>query len=156
MELRKVDWDTIHFQWKFNLWPGRYNIKEMSSMVYNQTETYDMNIYEKYKPTFWAVYDTEGTGAVVGVNSGFRTTDTLYRSRGIYVNPDYRKRGIALMLFDGLEAQAIEEGCTEMWSYPREGSHYAYLKFGFEQTSDWYEDQFGNNTYVLKQLELTK
>ena len=146
----KTDWDTVRFQWKYNLWQGRDEYKPMSSMVYNQPETYDMDIYEKYYPTFWAAYDTDRT--VVGVNSGFRTTDTLYRSRGIWVNPDYRKQGIAQLLFDVLEEQAIEEGCTDMWSYPREGSHRAYLKFGFDMTSDWYDDLFGRNCYVLKQI----
>jgi len=152
MEVRKIDWDTIHFQWKFNLWPGRYDIKPMSSMIYNKPETYDMEIYEKYEPTFWGVYSDKNE--IVGVNSGFRTADDMYRSRGIYVNPDYRKQGIAQMLFDALEEQSIEESCTHIWSYPREGSHHAYLKFGFEETSKWYDDSFGKNVYVLKQVEL--
>ena len=150
MEVKKVDWDTIRLQWKYNLWPGRDEYKPMSSMVYNERDKYDMDIYEKYEPTFWAVYDGQ---FVAGVNSGFRTTDELYRSRGIYVSKAYRKQGIAQMLFNALEEQATEEGCSQIWSYPREGSHHAYLKFDFEITSLWHEDQFGNNVYVLKEIE---
>lgn len=155
MKISKVEWPVIQFQWRYNLWPGRYDVKPMSSMVYNQPDNYNMDIYNDYTPTFWAVQNEE-TQQVVGVNSGFRTEDTLYRSRGIWVDPEHRKQGIAQLLFDALEQQAIEEGCDRIWSYPREGSHYAYLKFGFEMTSDWYKDSFGNNVYVLKKIELPK
>ena len=149
MEIRKVDWDTVHFQWKWNLWPGRYGIKAMSSMMYNDPTGYDLSIYEKYEPTFWGVYDGQ---TVVGVNTGFRTEDTLYRSRGIYVDDSYRGQGVAQLLFASLEEQAHSEGCDWMWSYPREGSHYAYLKFGFEMVSEWRNDSFGRNAYVLKNI----
>lgn len=151
MELREISWETIQFQWKFNLWPGRYEYKPMSSMVYNKREEYDMEIYEKYEPTFWGVFEKD---LLIGVNSSFRTSDDMYRSRGIYVAKSHRKRGVAQMLFDALEEQAKKEGCKFLWSYPREGSHYAYLKFGFELTSDWQPDSFGRNAYVLKQIEL--
>ena len=153
MELKKVDWNTVRFQWKYNLWPHRDEYKPMSSMVYNEREEYDMDIYEKYEPTFWAVYDG---GFVAGVNSGFRTADNMYRSRGIYVSEAYRKKGIAQMLFAGLEEQGRNEECQWIWSYPREGSHHAYLKFGFNLTSGWADDSFGRNAYVLKEIEAEK
>jgi len=150
IELKEVDWETVRFQWKFNLWPGRDEYKEMSSMVFGERDEYDMDIYENYEPTFWAVYDGS---LVVGVNSGFRTTDNLYRSRGIYVSETHRKQGIAQMLFKAVEEQAINEGCDQVWSYPREGSHFAYVKYGFEIASDWHDDLFGRNVYVLKQID---
>ena len=150
MIVKTIDWETIKFQWMHNLWPGRFDVKPMSSMVYNRPDEYDMSIYENYVPTFWGVYTDDKQ--VVGVNSGFRTSDDMYRSRGIWVDPGFRKQGIAQMLFDALEERAKIEKANSLWSYPREGSHYAYLKFGFEMTSDWYEDTFGNNVYVLKKI----
>jgi GNAT superfamily N-acetyltransferase len=150
MIVKKIKWETIKFQWQHNLWPGRYDVKPMSSMVYNNPDGYSMDIYNNYKPTFWGVYTDDNQ--IVGVNSGFRTEDTLYRSRGIWVASNFRKQGIAQLLFKALEEQAREEGCDRIWSYPRKGSHYAYLKFGFEIVSDWYRDTFGQNVYVLKKI----
>jgi len=153
IEIKTIDWQTILFQWKFNLWPGRYDYKEMSSMVFNERDNYDMDIYTKYNPTFWGAYCGS---TIVGVNSGFRTEDNLYRSRGIWVSSAFRKKGIAQQLFAALEEQAIAEGCDKIWSYPREGSHIAYTKYGFKIASEWHNDSFGRNVYVLKQLKLSK
>jgi GNAT superfamily N-acetyltransferase len=134
--------------WEEHLWPERRSeIKPMSSMVY--MGGYDMSIYEKYKPTFWVCVNNLG---IVAVNSGHRTSDNAYRSRGIWVDPVYRGQGLSTELFLALEAQAIKEGCEYMWSCPRWGSEFAYFAYGFEQTSEWFDEgmEFGPNCYVRK------
>jgi len=154
IDIKEVDFETVKHVWVSRLWPGRYDVKPMSSMVYGDFEKFDMNVYMKYTPTFWAAYSGD---KVVGVNSGFRTSDTQYRSRGIWVDPEYRKCGIAQQLFLCLEKQAHKEGCKTMWSFPRKGSHHAYLKYGFTKTSDWIHDaEYGINCYVLKDVALPK
>ena len=88
--------------WNEKLWPNRKStIKEMSSMQY--LDGFDMAIYEKYKPTFFIVKHQD---KIVGVNSGHRTKDRLYRSRGIWVDPEFRRYGVAQILFDMTEKQA--------------------------------------------------
>lgn len=149
-EVRRISFEACKRIWQEKLWPGRKSeIKHMSSMQY--LGEYDMSIYINYKPSFWGIYD----GAkIIGVNSGHRTKDELYRSRGIWVDPDYRGKGLATMLFTALEEQARSERCTQMWSAPRKGSEYAYYSYGFKSTSDWFDEgmEFGPNCYVLAEL----
>lgn len=152
--VQRISFEDIKQNWLANLWPGRDDIKPMSSMVYDNITEYDMSIYEKYTPSFWGVFYND---ALVAVNSGFRTEDYLYRSRGVWVDPEHRGKSISCMLFRSLEEQAIAEGCTHMWSYPRRGSHCAYLRYGFVQTSDWITDNlYGDNCYVLKNIVAIK
>ncbi len=115
-------------------------------------EQYDMNIFE-YSPIFWGVYINN---KLVGVNSGHRTTDTQYRSRGIWVNQQYRKSGISQMLFNMTAHQAILEGCDMIWSIPRKSALPAYTKFGFETVGDYFDEgmEFGPNIYVKKRINV--
>ena len=147
-----VDFETILPVWANELWPNRTSdIKSMSSMTYNKT--FDMDIYKKYQPTFVAVYNNSND--IIGVNSGHRTDDTMYRSRGIWVNPLYRQKGIAGILFCEIEGQAMKEECVWLWSIPRQVALPAYKKYGFEQTSDFFDEgmEFGPNCYVKKKLD---
>ena len=136
--------------WNEKLWPNRKSIiKEISSMQY--LGGYDMTIYEKYKPTFFIVGHRD---TIVGVNSGHRTKDRLYRSRGIWVDPEFRRYGVAQILFDMTEKQAKKENCDAVWSMPRKSALPAYEKFGFVKQGDFFDEgvEFGPNCWVLKRL----
>ena len=71
---------------------------------------FDMDIFN-YEPSFFGV---TANGRIVGVNSGHRTKDDLYRSRGIWVDPmlEKKKTGVAQLLFNATQKQAINEGCN--------------------------------------------
>lgn len=151
MKLKIVDFDTVKTVWLENLWRDRTDVKPVSSMVYNNLDVHDMSIYHTYTPTFWAVYDDN---KIIAVNSGFRTEDELYRSRGIWVDYNYRGQSISKLLFSALENQAKLEGCLHMWSYPRKEAFPAYERYGFVRTSEWIEgNKYGTNCYVLKNVE---
>ena len=153
-KVEKVDFDTILPIWQNKLWPNRESqIRSMSSMMYEGG--FDMNIYKIYEPSFFAVYNNAKD--IIGVNSGHRTESKLYRSRGIWVDPLYRKKGIAGILFCELFGQAISEQCEAVWSIPRKESLSAYTKYGFEQTSDFFDEgmEFGPNCYVYMKLDRT-
>ena len=90
-----VYFETILPIWKHNLWPNRQSqIKHMSSMTYKGK--IDMSIYEKYTPTFFAVYNN--AGQIIGVNSGHQTGERMYMREqgGMYMmkmwvrNPSFR------------------------------------------------------------------
>jgi GNAT superfamily N-acetyltransferase len=148
----KVDFDIILEVWKQQLWPNRKSeIRTMSSMQFLGGT--DMSIYEKYVPSFWAVSDNDN---IIGVNSGFATSDASYRSRGIWVNPTYRSKGIAQLLFDQIDIQASKESKEFCWSIPRKKALPAYEKAGYVKCSDWFDKgmDFGPNCYVEKILNV--
>ena len=147
-----VEFEDILPIWQNKLWPNRKSpIKPMSSMQYQGG--FDMSVYDNYEPTFFAVYNV--VNEIIGVNSGHRTTEDLYRSRGIWVDPRYRKLGVSGVLFCELHGQAMQEGCTAIWSIPRKDALPAYEKYGFKQTSDFFDEgmEFGPNCYVYKDLD---
>jgi GNAT superfamily N-acetyltransferase len=137
MRLERLDFNTIKTIWENNLWPNRTSAIETHSVMTwpyeGNPEQYDMDIFN-YPATFWGAYlDNK----LVGVNSGHKTTDEQYRSRGIWVDPEYRIRGVAQMLFLMTAHQAKVEGCEMLWSIPRKIALPAYTKFGFETVGDY-------------------
>lgn len=153
MQVSRIDFNTIQSIWKNKLWPNRNSaIETHSAMTWpfeGDPESIDMSIFD-YTATFWGAYlDNK----LVGVNSGHRTTDEQYRSRGIWVDPDYRKRGVAQMLFLMTAHQAKVEGCEMFWSIPRKTALPAYTKFGFETVGDYIVTETSEaNIYVRRSL----
>jgi len=150
IELKTIQFADIKDVWDSKLWPNRRTpIKPMSSMQY--LEGFDMEIYNKYKPTFFGAYNGD---LLVGVNSGHRTKENLYRSRGIWIDPSYRGQGISKMLFGAVDSQARDEGCTAIWSLPRKNALKAYESFGYVKQGEFFDEgmEFGPNCYVLKTL----
>src|SRR5210317_1798640 len=116
MQVSRIDFNTIQSIWKNKLWPNRNSaIETHSAMTWpfeGNPESIDIKIFD-YPATFWGAFlDNK----LVGVNSGHRTTIEQYRSRGIWVDPEYRKRGVAQMLFLMTAHQAKVEGCEMLWS----------------------------------------
>ncbi len=153
MLIKRIQFDTIKMIWAEKLWPNRASpIEPMSAMTWpfeGDPDPIDMNIFN-YDPTFWAVFDGN---RIVGVNSGHRTTDTQYRSRGIWVSPEYRGQGVAGLLFHSLEDQARLECCEMLWSIPRKTALSAYTKFGFETVGGFIQTETADaNIYAVKRL----
>ena len=152
----KITFDEICTIWKAELWPKRVSaIEPHSAMTWpfeNNPNQYDMSIFE-YTPIFWGTYIDN---KLVGVNSGHRTTDAQYRSRGIWVDPSYRKHGVAQILFTMTEHQAILEECNMIWSIPRKSALPAYTKFGFVTVGDYFDEgmEFGPNICVEKRINV--
>ena len=137
MRIERLDFETIENIWQTELWPNRTSaIESHSAMTWpfeGNPEPINMNIFN-YPATFLGAYIDK---KLVGVNSGHRTTNEQYRSRGIWVDRDYRKRGVAQMLFLMTAHQAKVEKCEMLWSIPRKTALPAYTKFGFETVGDY-------------------
>lgn len=150
----KVQFEDIRAVWETKLWPHRESaIEPMSVMTWpfeGDPDEYDMSILDKYTPTFFGV---EKHRKLIGVNSGHRTSDMHYRSRGIWVDPKYRKSGVAQYLFNVTELQAKKENCEMIWSLPRETALSSYTRFGFETVGGFIETETSeSNIYVRKIL----
>ncbi len=94
-----------------------------------------------------------------GVNSGHLTPNDKgtkeplwYRSRGLFVLPEWRKKGLGQLLLQRTIEEAIDKGCSHIWSYPNESAISVYLNVGFTQESDFQEAEYGQNCYVLCKL----
>ena len=108
-----------------------------------------MKIFEN-TALFFGVFSD---GTLVGVNSGHKTSDTHYRSRGLWVDPSFRKQGIAQMLFQMTEQQAVDECCSFVWSVPRKTALSAYQRFGFNTVGGFFGTETSDaNIYVIKNL----
>lgn len=120
----------------------------MSSMIY--LGGYDMQIYKKYKPSFFVF---EINKEIVAVNSCFKSSDDEMRSRGLWVKPEYRKQGITYKLFEKIFDEAFSQQCKYVWSLPRKTALAAYQANGFVKTSDWFKTETSDsNCYVRKTL----
>lgn len=95
----------------------------------------------------------ETDGKIVGVNSGFSPKLWVYRSRGLFVHPNYRKRGISQELLQATENQGKLEGAKMIWSMPRRPALPAYKKFGFKVVSEFKKGMFGENCYAMKVIK---
>lgn len=129
--------------WRDHLWPGRISeIKAVSPIGH------DLKFHPELAhtvPRFWGLYSD--SAEVAGVISGYKTSDTHYRSRGLFVFPQFRKLGISSKLLYLVCERARTENCKTVWTLPRKEAWPAYKNFGFIQKSEWFEEQmeFGPN-----------
>lgn len=118
----------------------------------------------KSQPTFWRVIDGAQNSAVnssttIGVLSGhfggWITERRSYRTRGLWVAPDHRGKGLARLLMRAAFEQAIKENCELVWTFPRKASMPFYESMGFELIGSWIDDsdpqagEFGPNGFAL-------
>jgi len=132
--------------WKDQLWPNRKSpIETHSAMTWPTTSqaSYDMQAFD-YPPHFFGVYSDQ---KIIGVNSGHLTSPTEFRSRGLWVDPEFRGQGIAQQLLEATRQSAAESGAKMVWSIPRINSLQAYK--GFVTVGDIIDEgvEFGPNIY---------
>lgn len=150
MKVEHISFEQIKQYWQKHLWQNRKTeILPVSHMCFlGGTHKY---ILHQYQPFFLGIFDGID---LIAVNSCHKTTDFSMRSRGIHVNPNYRKQGIAGLLFKETFKIAQQQKCSNVWSIPRQSSLETYLKYGFVVFGDKIEDlEFGPNYWVLKTID---
>ena len=154
MECIQSTFDEIYDIWHDKLWPNRISkIEPMSSLYWKQPRTIikDKTIFDKYTPTFWII---KSEHEIIGVNSGFRTGEKVYRSRGLYVDVKYRGQGLSQILLRHVVDQGKREDCHWIWSMPRKTVLPVYQKMGFKKRGKWLEEgvEFGPNCLATRQI----
>ena len=145
----ETDFETIKHIWVDHLWPNRTSkIESHSAMILDGG--YDIKNFD-YKPTY-LLYCVDDK--IAGCNSGHKCSDNKYRSRGLYVFPEFRKQGIGKELLLATVSQSKKENCDLVWSYPRFESWTTYKSAGFELISEWAESETGLNAYCSQSLRL--
>jgi len=143
----KISFEEIYDIWYKHLWPNRISkIESHSAMLLNGTMTLEN---WQFEPSYFA-YKVDNN--IVGCNSGHKCQDNSYRSRGLFVFPEYRKRGIGVKLLLATIHQAKVEKCDNIWSYPRQSSWSAYQKAGFSLYSGWHQGENDINAYCILKL----
>jgi len=140
----ETDWYTIKYIWKDYLWPIRSSaIEPHSAMLLDGT--FDIKNFDN-KATFLVYHEN---GSIAGCNSGHLCSDNTYRSRGLYVFPEYRKKGIGKELLKSTINIGIEQQANLIWSYPRYESWSTYSSAGFTLAGQWEKSETGINTYCI-------
>ncbi len=142
-----LGYNDIYQIWKQHLWPDRKSeITQSSAMMFLGGYNIDNMTY---KPTFFGYMED---GILLGVNSGHMCTDGSYRSRGLFVFPEARQKGIGSKLLIAAIEQGIKESSKFVWSYPKQTSWRAYEKAGFILSTPWEISELGFNAYCVKHL----
>lgn len=128
--ITEISYDDILPIWREHLWPNRTSPYETHSAMtwpYTSDIIYDMDIFN-YPAIYWGFYDND---QLCGVNSGHATSDTEYRSRGLWVDPLWRSEGVGTTLLTKTLDHAKDLGYSMIWSLPRVSSVGAYYRAGF-------------------------
>lgn len=145
--IEKCSFKEIFDIWHNHLWPNRISkIESHSAMLMHGTLTLGNFNYD---PSYFIYKDNN---KILGCNSGHKCQDNSYRSRGLYVFPEFRKQGIGLELLKATINQGKFENCNMIWSYPRRSSWSVYQKAGFALVGDWHECENQINAYCVKLL----
>lgn len=147
--IKSLFWEEILPIWQTQLWPNRISaIEPNSAMVYKSGyDMYNMNTI----PTFFGYYVDD---KLVGVNSGHGCSNKMYRSRGLWVLPEHRGKGIGQQLLTETINQAKHEGSDMIWSFPKRTSWKTYNSVGFELASDWQKSETSDeNAYCILELK---
>lgn len=148
MTVREISYIAILPIWETNLWPDRTSkITPCSSMLFPSGN--DVTIHAKFTPTFYGYYDN---GQLIGVNSGHKTNEVTYRSRGLWVNPEYRGRGIGKVLLNITTQRALDEKCIFIWTMPKQSAIKTYETVGFNKVGEWLDTELGKNCYAFMRL----
>lgn len=142
--IEKTTFDIVLNIWKNHLWTERKSeIDSHSAMLINGG--YELKNFD-FPATFFVYKEND---IIMGCNSGHMCYDKSYRSRGLFVFPDYRKKGIGYKLLEATVLQGLKERADLIWSYPKLESWPTYNKAGFELLSNWVESETGTNAYCV-------
>ena len=153
MLYRTISWKMISDIWSNQLWPNRDSpIETHSAMVWpygDNPDVYSMEVFG-YEVKFIGAFDHD---KLIAVNSGHLTSTTEYRCRGLWVNPEHRRQGIAHTMFALLENHALIQGANLMWSLPRQSALTSYVLYGFRPQGDFLVTETSDsNIYVKKAI----
>lgn len=133
-----INFSEILPVWRDQLWPGRESKIEPQSAI-DEDGSINMELM-KAIPVFLACKDQD---KIVGVVSGYKTSNEKFRSRGLWVSPDLRGQGLGYALIDELKKEATLAGCRAIWTMARFDAWPFYQKAGFQKKSETDKYEFG-------------
>ena len=151
-QITEITFSDILPVWQDNLWPNRSSAYETHSAMtwpYTSDTVYDMTIFD-YEAVYWGFWDRD---LLCGVNSGHATSNTEYRSRGLWVDPSWRSQGLGTALLNKTLSHAESEGYLMCWSLPRTSALSVYVASGFAEVgARMPTETSAENVYVRRYL----
>ena len=135
MQIININFEDIKQFWESKLWPGRENIEDRSAMLH--LTGHDMKNFELQ--VFYLGLEIDEK--IIGVNSGHICGDGSFRSRGLWIDYEYRGLGLGVYLLESTIDVGKINNSTFCWSFPRKSSWSTYKKAGFYLTSEWSESE---------------
>lgn len=151
IQLAQANYETEVFPvWSRYLWPFRDSpVEPCSAMTIDGK--YDMKFMEREPYCVKALVN----GNLAGVFSTHYNDDRLWRMRGMFVLPGYRRMGIGTMLLRDVCEHARSMNGLFMWGIPRVSAIQLYLNQGFQVHSRGFKTETSpENVYALKILGL--
>lgn len=147
IQITPLSFEEIFPVWKNELWPGRESAITPCSAI-SSVGTIDMSLLHQ-QPYFWGCRIDD---ILCGVISGFQTSETEFRSRGIWVHEKMRGLKIGSKLIAEVANQAVSLGCKKVWTMPRSSSWGFYQRNGFYLTGESNAFEFGPHYFAEKEL----
>jgi GNAT superfamily N-acetyltransferase len=162
--------------WQSRLWPGRISKIESNSAM-KWLGGIDLELMQA-PASFWRIRTVEKEvnetpPRVIAVLSGHfggiipppvvQNSDSTklirsFRTRGLFVDPEYRGSGAASAIMKAALIEAKESGCEAAWTFPRKTAMPAYEKMGFKMVGNWIGEndpgagEFGPNCFAIRNL----
>lgn len=162
--------------WQEKLWPGRISKIESNSAM-KWLGGIDLELMQA-PASFWRIRPLEKTPgeaetATIAVLSGHfgglipapqvGKSDSAkllrsFRTRGLFVAPEFRGLGAASVIMNAACTEATRSGCEVAWTFPRKIAMPAYEKMGFKMVGNWIGEndpgagEFGPNCFAQRYL----
>jgi GNAT superfamily N-acetyltransferase len=151
MEIRQITFEEILPYWKKYLWSNWENISRVNAWTQKdycyRTAKYftEQQLVRIFKPVYAACFIDDD---IVGVESGYETNFDHYRIRGLWVDKNHRRKGIATELVRYFECLSTKR---YIWSIPRETALDFYLSYGFKVDGIPEKSTTKQNYFVIKE-----
>ena len=146
MRIQEINFPTIERVWRYNLWPGRVSAIEPYSAMCFMDDKYNIS-FASAPQVFLGGFINE---RLIADNSLHLAEKYMARSRGLWVDPEYRGNCYGQTMLEETCLRAATLGADAIWSFSRKTSIKSYLAAKFVQTSSWMDHgEFGPNAYVI-------
>lgn len=143
--IREASFEDIFPFWRDHLWSGRKSAITPCSAI-DFDGSINMELIDK-EPFFWVCWRRN---QVIGVISGFCTSSSEFRIRGLWVKDEYRSQGVGSLLLGEAFKKARALNRPTVWTMPRASAKDFYKKNGFQFVRETSEFEFGPHYFAAR------
>ena len=140
------NFNEVSYLWRNKLWPDRKSPITATSAI-TKSGDIDMLLLASQDVQFWKFVVN---GGIAGIISGFKTDELSYRVRGLWIDENWRRKGLATHLMDSAINYAAQINCSTVWTLPRLTAWPFYANHGFVQLTEFTREnfEFGPNCFA--------